>query len=134
MNIYGNLVGNLSPRANWNQEDPSKADYIEGKEAVVAAIQDAKDYADSLHFFAEVALPASGWSNAAPYKQTVSAPRILGTDRPIWSAMYSASNAIAEKEAFAMVDDLDTADGSVTFTCFEEKPEVDLTIQMEVNR
>ena len=33
-----------------------------------------------------------------------------------------------------MVDDLDTADGSVTFTCFEDKPGVNIPIQMEVNR
>ena len=94
----------------------------------------SKEYVDSLHFFAGVVLPASGWSDAAPYTQTVSVSSILGTDRPIWGVMYSANNAIAEKEAFALVDDLDTADGIVTFTCFEDKPEVDLTIQLEVNR
>ena len=32
------------------------------------------------------------------------------------------------------VDDLDSAAGSVTFTCFEDKPGIDLTIQLEVNR
>ena len=136
MIIYGNTVGNVSPRANWNQEDPSKADYIEGKEAVSAAIQGAKDYADSLHFYKDVLLPASGWSASAPYKQTIAVDSILSSDTPHYGVVYSnnTETALAQKEAFALVDDLDTADGSVTFTCFEEKPEVDLTIQMEVNR
>lgn len=94
----------------------------------------AKDYADSLHFFIGAFLPATGWSESAPYTQTVAAAGIVETDRPIWGVVYSENNAIAEKEAFALVDDLDTADGSITFTCFEEKPEADLTIQLEVNR
>ena len=61
---------------------------------------------------------------------------ILATDTPHWSVVYSSAvaTALAQKEAFAVVDDLDTAAGSVTFTCFEEKPLVELTVQMEVNR
>lgn len=96
----------------------------------------AESYADSLHKLFTVALPASGWSEAAPYTQTIAVEGILETDTPHWSVVYSADTetALTQKEAFAMVDDLDTADGSVTFTCFEEKPEVDLTIHMEVNR
>ena len=31
MIICGNVAGNLSPSANWNQQDPSKADYIRGR-------------------------------------------------------------------------------------------------------
>lgn len=85
------------------------------------------------HMTAEVALPASGWSDAAPFTQTVNVEGILATDMPHYGVLYS-ENREAEKEAFALVDQLDTSEGSVTFTCFEEKPEADLTIQMEVNR
>ena len=42
--------------------------------------------------------------------------------------------ALGEKENWALVDDLDTAEGAVTFTCFQEKPTLALTVQMEVNR
>ena len=58
---------------------------------------------------------------------------ILSTDRPHYGVVYT-ENWAAEKEAFAFIDVLDTVDGAVIFTCIEEKPEADLTIQMEVNR
>ena len=100
------------------------------------AEKNAKDYAGSLHKLLTVAVPASGWSASAPYTQTVSVSGILSSDTPHYGVAYSsnAETALAQKEAFAMVDDLDTSNGSVKFTCFEEKPEVDLTIQLEVNR
>lgn len=83
-----------------------------------------------------VNLPANGWSKSAPYTQTVAVEGILATDRPHFGAVLSDNleTALAEKEAFAMVDELDTADGSVTVTCLEDKPSVALTVQMEVNR
>lgn len=95
-----------------------------------------KGYVDSKHFFREVTLTVAGWSADAPYKQTVTAQGITEEDRPIYGVVLSANTATAtaEKEAFAMVDDLDTGAGVVTFTCLEEKPEVPLTVQMEVNR
>lgn len=84
-----------------------------------------------------VVLPASGWAGVvAPYVQEVAVDGIVATDRPRFGVVYSADQTVrvAEKEAFALVDDLDTAEGLVTFTCFEDKPAVDLTIQMEVVR
>lgn len=105
--------------------------------AVKTAEKNAKDYTDSKHLNPKVTLTAGGWvGESAPYTQTVAVENILSTDEPHFAVMYSGDQATkqAQKEAFALVDDLDTADGSVTFTCFEEKPEIELLIQMEVNR
>ena len=42
MSIRGNTVGTTMPRANWNQTDPKKADYIQGREDLLGAINDAQ--------------------------------------------------------------------------------------------
>ena len=96
-----------------------------------------KAYVDGRHFLTTVSLPAASWAgDAAPYTQTVAVPGMLETDTPHYGIVYSstAEEKAAQKDGFALVDDLDTAAGSVTFTCFEEKPAVDLTVQLEVNR
>ena len=96
-----------------------------------------KAYVDGKRFLATVSLPAASWAgNGAAYTQTVAVPGILETDRPHYGVVYSgtAEEKTAQKEGFALVDDLDTDLNSVMFTCLEEKPEADLTVQLEVNR
>ena len=95
-----------------------------------------KVYVDEKHKVFTVNLTAAGWTGDGPYTQTVAVEGILATDMPHYSLVYDANQdtRLSQKEAFACVDDLDTGDGSVTFTCFEERPEADLHIQMEVNR
>ena len=99
----------------------------------------SKSYVDGKHFVVKVNLPSSGWAgDAAPYTQTVSVPGILATDTPHFgNVSYTSDNTsgkIKRRDSFAMIDDLDTADGSVTFTCFEQKPPLSVTVQLEVNR
>ena len=45
-----------------------------------------------------------------------------------------AAARLAQKEAFALVDELEAEEDWLVFTCFEEKPGVDLTVQVEVSR
>lgn len=92
-----------------------------------------KFYVDSKRLSDTVTLSASGWSSGV---QDVTVSGILATDMPHWGVVYSstASTREAEKEAFALVDVLETADGKFTFRCFGDVPTVDLTIQWEVNR
>ena len=105
--------------------------------AKTAAVYESKEYTDSKHSTFAVTLTVNDWDgDAAPYTQTIGVEGILSTDRPHYGPVYDADKdtRLAQKEAFAMVDDLDTSNGSVTFTCFEDKPTVNIPIQMEVNR
>ena len=116
----GNMTGAMT--VLWPVEDTNPA---------------TKKYVDTVvantYMTTEVTLTADGWQGEGPYTQIVAVEGILATDRPHYGVVYSAAWE-AEKEAFAVVDDLDTAENSLTFICYEEKPDADLTIQLEVNR
>ena len=116
----GNMTGHMTVLTPTGEANPATKKYVD-------------DTVANTHMTATVTLTASGWSSTAPYTQKVNLSGILATDHPHFGVIYSG-NWEAEKEAFAMVDDLDTAAGSLTFTCYEEKPGVNLTIQLEVNR
>lgn len=120
---------------------PTEKDHAVNKEyaefKAEEALNDAKKYSDEKHQEPSAVLTAAGWiGDTAPYTQTVAVEGILATDEPHYAVVYSGEldNKLNQKEAFSLIDDLETADGSITFTCLEEKPEIDLTIQMEVNR
>lgn len=76
------------------------------------------------------------WSGSGPYTQALSVAGILSTDTPHIMPVYSTTNstAITQKEAWACVSKAETSDGTITFTCFEEKPTTAIPIQIEVNR
>lgn len=132
--------GSVPMTGNLNMDDNkviNVADPENDNDAVNKKYADENFGGRTLSF--EVTLENDMWASTtgkAPYTQTIKVADILATDRAHYSVVYSSSTetALTEKEAFALVDDLDTGDGEVTFTCFEERPEIDLTIQMEVNR
>ena len=116
---------------------PTEKDHAVNKEYADNIENNAKKYSDDKHLEKSVTLTVDGWTgDDAPYTQTVSVNGILADDDPHYAVVYSGDleAKLKQKEAFAMVDDMETAAGSVTFTCLEDKPEVDLLIQMEVNR
>lgn len=123
----GTMVGqiNMSGRKIENVGNPT-----EPKDA------SNKVYVDEKHKVFTVNLTTAGWTGNGPYVQTVAVEGILSTDMPHYGCVYAEDQetSVIQKEAFTCVDDLNTKNGSVTFTCFEEKPAADLTIQMEVNR
>lgn len=81
-------------------------------------------------------LPVSGWSSSAPYTQTVSVSGILSTDTPIADVVLDVvtSTAMTQISAWMCISSIETVDGSITATCFEDKPEIDIPIQLKVVR
>lgn len=85
---------------------------------------------------AEVAFPASGWAlSGSVYTQTVSCAAAAETMHYANIGPKYSTDAAAralEQEAYALIAYVDTADGSLTATCWgDEKPEVNLTLIFE---
>ena len=76
------------------------------------------------------------WSGSGPYTQSMAVSGILASDMPHITPVYSFDNAtaLAQKEAWSCISKAVTADNSITFTCFEDKPTTAIPIQIEVNR
>lgn len=212
MIIKGNTVGTPTPRTDWNQTNPKKADYLKGKEDLERIINNAqtaaddaqtaadnaqtaadnaqtaadnaqtaaenaqsaadnglpmsggsmtgnvemggnkvtglgeptesgdatnKEYVDSKHDIFTATITTNDWTgDTAPYTQTIGVEGILATDTPHVMPVYSddLETALLEKEAWSLVDSGKTAEGSIIFSCFDDKPETAINIQIEVNR
>lgn len=119
LGVAGGKVTNLATPTN--NTDATNKEYVDTKATV-------HSYTASL---------SATWSGtAAPFTQSVTASGILASDTPHIVPVYSSDNATAlqEKEAWNCVSKAVTSAGKITFTCFEEKPEVALSLQIEVIR
>ena len=80
-----------------------------------------------------VTLTAEGWSDTAPYTQTVAVPGM--TDDKDFLAPYleptgNESEDIAAQVALSCISGGTTDTDSVTFYCYEEKPQTTITVHM----
>ena len=78
----------------------------------------------------------SGWSSEAPYTQTVSVATMTANDTPHIGLIMSddIDTALEQLEAWGMVCKAVSVGGGIVFTCFEDKPEISLTVQIEAIR
>ena len=78
---------------------------------------------------------ASDWSSSAPYTQTVSVKGIKSSDNPIVDInMSSATEENSEElmNSWSFVGRIVTNNESITAYCYEEKPEIDISINLLV--
>ena len=112
----------------------STEDYTNAEKTKLAGIEsEANKTVVALY---NITLPSSGWSSSAPYTQTVSIQGILATDVPVVDVVLSSttSTAVSQLEAWGYVSKIETEDGYITATCFEELPAIDIPIQLKVVR
>lgn len=84
-----------------------------------------------------ISVTAANWTGAsAPYTQTVNVTGMLATDTPFLDIVVSdtTTDGLAQIEAWGLVSKATTAAGTITFKCYEEKPTVDLTVNVKVVR
>lgn len=74
-------------------------------------------------------IPASGWSDSAPYTQTVSVSGMIEDGLPLYDLkIFNAT----ELEEFAKITKLTTAVNQITVVAQEDKPLADINLRIEV--
>ena len=78
-------------------------------------------------------LSADGWSDTAPYMQTVEIDGITADMSPIVDVIISddAETAAAEQKAWNCITKAVTGDGVITFYCYENKPETAINFKVK---
>ncbi len=107
--------------------------------ADVRRVIDLSDLWNGRHEARLVTLPASGWSASKPYTQTLSMPDIHPTTNGFFSvdatsSIYTGTDATGRatiKAEVGYIDEVTTAEGSVTFTCRDSKPSRNLPIALQ---
>ena len=85
--------------------------------------------------YVAVSLPADGWSNTAPYTQTVSvsgmtADWVPGIPTVVLSSSVEVAVLLAATEALGCIKMITSAAGTLTFTAPEDKPGASLTLRV----
>ena len=141
----GTMSGNIAMGGNrvtglntpTDDGDAATKSYVDTtKNDAVAA---AKTYTDGRRFTATATLLATGWGNSGDgYGYTLTITGIKSTDYPHITPIYAGVSDIPlskqQMDAWANVSAAAAGDGKIWFTAYEEKPAVDIKIQIEVMR
>lgn len=84
--------------------------------------------------YVETTLYYADWSgSSAPYTQSVDVLDMTSAwipGNPVLVSTGDSSTDLAAQEAFACVSTITSSAGTLTFTCYEDKPEADFTIRI----
>lgn len=71
---------------------------------------------------------------SAPYTKTISLTDMLDTYVPVLDVIYSSNveTAKSEAEEFAKISKIESGNGTISLTCFEDKPSISLNVRVEV--
>lgn len=82
-----------------------------------------------------ISLPAAGWSTVAPYTQMAAVAGITAENNPLLIKAIpdgaTPAQVKAYNKAFGMIDEGITANGTITFKCYNKKPTIDLTVGLK---
>lgn len=126
----GTMTGDIAMSGNkvTGLANPSNAEDAANKSYVDTGLSAAKTIT-----VAET-LTVAGWSASAPYTQAVSIPGLTNTKKALVYPVYGTdtSTNLALKEACGMVSFASRSGNTITFTCLEDKPTVNIPITVEV--
>ena len=121
-------VIDMGGRRITSLSDPSANDDAVNKLYVDTALNGVKTVSVS------ATLTVAGWTGGAPYVQSVTITGLTDAKKAMAYPVYGSDTPanVALKEACGMVSFASRSGSTLTFTCLEDKPTVDIPITVEV--
>lgn len=127
-NVKAEGVDGITPEI----DDTTKHWFIDGEDTGVIAEGTVEINTDCAILYATFL--ANGWSDTAPYTQTVTVNSITVDNVPIVDISYSEDTTLweSEKIAYSCLTKLETIDNGVIGYCLGIKPENDFTVKLKI--
>lgn len=127
-NVKAEGIDGITPEI----DDATKHWFIDGEDTGVIAEGTVEINADCAILYATFL--ADGWSDTAPYTQTVTVNSITIDNVPIVDIFYSEDTSLweSEKAAYNCLTKLETTDNGVIGYCLDTKPENDFTVKLKI--
>lgn len=114
-------------------EDKGLGDNLES--AITLLNEKAEGKANTTTFKATI-LASAFEGTTSPYTQKITVEGILETDNPVVGVVFddNTSLALKQRDAWGSVHRITCMDDEITVYCFEDKPLIDIPIQLKVIR
>lgn len=107
---------------------------VEGDQFGAKNINETNAAINRLNHDIDVTFPVSGWSESAPYTQTVPVEDITAEDKPSQGIVYPTDCTDAQRKAInkavGCICNIETGNGTVTLTC-TRKPIAEFTLSLK---
>ena len=132
LNQVDTLYNQISQNATGINDNPTpeQASIVTySADKIESVVQEAKDEVTKVRY---ENLPVTKWEGAGPFIQTLTLEDITENDEPlIGITLSNVSTESVKKQiqkSWNFVDDIDTADGYIVFTCKFKKPIIDIPL------
>lgn len=125
-------VAELTNGATPEIDETTKHWIVNGEDTGVVAEGSVEINADCAVLYGTFV--ADGWSDTAPYTQTVTVNNIAADNTPIVDISYSADTSLwdSERKAYNCLTKMETIDGGIVAYCLDSKPESDFTVKLRI--
>lgn len=114
--IRGNTIATNAPRTDLNQDDPSGADFLKGREKILNMIKTE-----------QATLSSGGWGTA-PFQQTVHVSGVMADSNKQAIVSVSAPESL-EVYLDCNIRLIDNGEGTLTYAC-DEAPTTDVKVNI----
>jgi hypothetical protein len=118
--------------------DPTNTKDLEATnaQAAIEAVNEKAEGKANVHTLTATILASAFEGSSAPYTQTVSVPGMNETDMPDIAAVLDddLDTAINQRDAFGSISKITTGNDEIVVYCYEDKPLVDIPIQIRIIR